>query len=174
MYYFAYGSNMCTARLARRVPSVRPVGAATLAGHTLAWHLRGNDDSGKCNVVASRSDTDVVHGVVFELDADRLEALHAAEGPAYAFLELPVTLANSGEDETVSAAIYRGHAEWLDDTLVPYDWYRDFVVTGARAHGLPDDWIAWLANASVNADPDIGRAADNRRILTEVPTNVRA
>lgn len=167
MFYFAYGSNMLTARLARRVPSVRPIGAAWLAGHTLHWHLLGDDESGKCNVVASDRAADCVHGVLFELDSSRLERLHAAEGPAYHFLELPV--ATAGGDYT--AAIYRGRAHWLDDALVPYDWYRDFVVHGAREHGLPGDWIERLAHTPVRADDNRARAAENRVILAETPAN---
>lgn len=168
MYYFAYGSNMCTARLARRVPSVRPIGPAWLDRHRLHWHLIGNDGSGKCNVVATHDPTDRVHGVLFELDAARLAHLHAAEGPAYDFLELDT----GREVGPALAAIYRGRAEWLDDTLVPYAWYRDFVVAGAIEHGLPGDWIEWLAAVDVAADPDRGRAAENREILEEVPGNV--
>ena len=170
MYYFAYGSNMCTARLARRVPQMRPVGHATLAAHRLAWHLIGADDSGKCNIVHTGGDTDIVHGVVFELDAARLEALHAAEGPAYDFLELAVQCAG----QTLTAAAYRGRADWLDDTRVPFDWYRDFVVHGARAHGLPGNWIAGLDAVATQVDVDTERARDNAAILAETPANVIA
>ena len=170
MIYFAYGSNMCTARLARRVPSVRPLGAATLAGHRLAWHLIGADDSGKCNIVATEAPGAIVHGVAFELDADRLEALHAAEGPAYDFLELPIEHAG----DTLTAAVYRGRAEWLDDTRVPFDWYRDFVLDGARAHGLPAAWIERLNAVATQVDADSQRARANREILNETPANVTA
>lgn len=167
MFYFAYGSNMLTARLARRVPSVTPVGAAWLDGHTLHWHLLGNDGSGKCNVVATERAADRVHGVLFELDASRLERLHAAEGPAYHFLELPV---GTADGERI-AAIYRGRDNWLDESLVAYDWYRDFVVHGAREHGLPAHWIDGLARTPVQTDDNTARAADNRVILTEKPGN---
>lgn len=168
MYYFAYGSNMCTARLARRVPRVRPAGPAWLEGHRLHWHLRGGDGSGKCNIVATGEPADRVYGVLFELDADRLERLHAAEGPAYDFLKLPVGHA----DGPVAAAVYRGRTSWLDDALRPFVWYRDFVLAGAREHGLPAVWIEALAAVDAEPDPDGERAAENRRILREVPTNV--
>ncbi|AWN15220.1 gamma-glutamylcyclotransferase family protein [Salinisphaera sp. LB1] len=168
MYYFAYGSNMCTARLARRVPSVRPVGPAWLDRHRLCWHLVGHDGSGKCNVVETGDPADRVHGVLFELDATRLDALHAAEGPAYDFLELATGHAG-GE---ITAAIYRGRAKWLDDTLTPFAWYRDFVVAGAAEHGLPVDWIASLGRVPTRPDPDVERARENRAILEETPDNV--
>ena len=169
MFYFAYGSNMLTARLARRVPTVTPAGPAWLTGHTLHWHLRGQDGSGKCNVVETGRAEDRVHGVLFELDSSRLERLHAAEGPAYHFLELPVGTA----DGPRTAAIYRGRHNWLDDSLPVYDWYHDFVVHGARQHGLPEHWVDWLAATPTAADRNTARAADNRVILQEQPANAR-
>ena len=169
MYYFAYGSNMLTARLAQRVPEVRPAGPAWLSGHRLHVHLRGGDGSGKCNVLHTGDAADVVHGVLFELDGDRLDDLHAAEGPAYAFLELGVGHA-AGE---VPAAIYRGHADWLDDALVPYDWYMDFVCHGAREHGLPAAYVAWLESLYCEPDADRERAEHNAAILRHSPDNVR-
>ncbi|KEZ76414.1 gamma-glutamylcyclotransferase family protein [Salinisphaera hydrothermalis] len=168
MYYFAYGSNMCTARLARRVPSVAPVGPAWLSGHRLHWHLVGNDGSGKCNVVETGDPGDRVYGVLFELDPARLDRLHAAEGPAYDFLELTTGHATG----QATAAIYRGRADWLDDALTPFDWYRDFVVTGAAEHGLPPHWIDGLAKVPTVPDPNAERAAENRVILDEIPANV--
>lgn len=170
MFYFAYGSNMLTARLAERVPSVRPIGAAWLTGHQLHFHLRGGDGSGKCNVLHTGRDSDIVHGVLFELDAERLERLHAAEGPAYAFLELDVYTMNT----RYPAAIYRGQPEWLDETLVPFDWYLAFVLGGAREHGLPDEHLRRLEAIGAEPDHDAERAARNARTLRHRPTNVRS
>lgn len=47
--YFAYGSNMSSARLRARVPSCRPIGIAFLPGHELRFHKRSKDGSGKCD-----------------------------------------------------------------------------------------------------------------------------
>ncbi|WP_148045511.1 gamma-glutamylcyclotransferase family protein [Salinisphaera orenii] len=169
MYYFAYGSNMLTARLAARVPTVRPAGRGWLTGHRLHFHLSGSDESGKCNVLHTGDGADIVHGALYELDADRLERLHAAEGPPYAFLELEIGTPAGA----VRAATYRGRPEFLDDTLVPFDWYCDFVVHGAREHGLPADYVAMLAAVPNRADSDPDRAAHNREILHRRATNVR-
>jgi hypothetical protein len=50
--YFAYGSNMETARLRERMPSAKPLGVAKLSGHELRFHKRSKDGSGKCNAFA--------------------------------------------------------------------------------------------------------------------------
>lgn len=169
MLYFAYGSNMLTARLAERVPSAEPFGPGWLAGHRLAFHLRGSDGSGKCNVYATGDAGDTVHGVLYTVDADRLERLHAAEGPPYAFVKLQI----STHDGPVQAVTYRGRPEYLDDALVPYDWYCDFVTRGARAHGLPGAYVAALEAVLSRPDADIERAAMNRRILEKAATDAR-
>ncbi len=54
--YLAYGSNMSTARLRKRMPSCKPLGIATLPGHALRFHKRSMDKSGKCNAFASGND----------------------------------------------------------------------------------------------------------------------
>ena len=64
--YFAYGSNMSTARLRGRVPSCKPLGVATLPGHALRFHKRSADKSGKCNAFASGNDNSVI-GVPVQL-----------------------------------------------------------------------------------------------------------
>ena len=168
MFYFAYGSNMLIARLAERVPSVRPAGRAWLVGHQLHFHLSGSDESGKCNVLHTGNGSDIVHGALYELDAERLDRLHAAEGPPYVFLELDV----GTPDGVVRAATYRGRPEYLDDALVPFDWYRDFVTHGAREHELPPDYVARLEGVTTWRDPDEQRAQHNRRILQHQATNV--
>lgn len=160
MHYFAYGSNMLTGRLARRVPGARPLGAAQLPRHMLRFHKYGTDGSGKCNVVTTGRDQDVVHGVLFDIDERRLPRLHAAEGPGYEFLHMRVFM----QDEPLDAAVYRARTAWLDDALAPYVWYQRFVVAGAREHDLPPDYISNLENVFARRDPNRWRAFKNRWI----------
>ena len=169
MFYFAYGSNMLTARLAERVPTVRPVGRGWLPSHQLHFHLSGSDESGKCNILHTGDHSDIVHGALYELDADRLDRLHAAEGPPYTFLELEI----GTPDGPICAATYRGRSEYLDDELVPFEWYRDFVVHGGHEHGLPADYLAALESVPCQPDPNAERAEMNRRILRHTATNIR-
>ena len=49
MLYFAYGSNLSSARMAARVPSARVVARAQLPGHALRFHKVGRDGSAKCD-----------------------------------------------------------------------------------------------------------------------------
>jgi len=140
--YFAYGSNLSTARLrqADRAPSARVVGAATLSGHTLAWHKRGADGSGKCTLCATGSRADGVWGVVWEIDDADVATLDAAEGPGYERVELTVTTGN----QKMNVFSYIARATHVDRELEPAGWYRATVVAGAREHGLPASWIRLL------------------------------
>lgn len=160
MHYFAYGSNMLTARLAQRVRGARPLGPAQLSRHQLRFHMRGSDGSGKCNVLNTGRVEDVVHGVVFEIDERRLPRLHVAEGPGYEFLELQVVM----RDEPLRAAVYRARPAWLDDALAPFLWYQYFVVAGGREHGLPEPYVRSIENMFARRDPNRWRVIRNHWI----------
>jgi hypothetical protein len=162
MLYFAYGSNMHTGRLRERVPSCAVRTVAALPGHTLRFHKRGRDGSAKCDAYASGCATDMVYGVVFALDAAERPALDRAEGSGYC--AAPVLL-HTSSGATLSAYTYLAVPAAIDPALRPFRWYLDLVVAGARAHGLPADYVAWLAGTPACADPDTQRAARHARLL---------
>ena len=63
-FYFAYGSNMSSARLRQRVPAARSLGRAQLAGFRLTWNKPARDGSGKANIVLAEAGS--VWGVLYE------------------------------------------------------------------------------------------------------------
>ncbi len=159
MIYFAYGSNMCTARLRRRVASARPLGRAVLPGWRVGFRKRSVDGSAKCTIEPSSGDT--VHGVAFEIDERELAALNATEGPGYEQVTVVVTIG----DRPVDAATYVARPSWIDSRLEPYDWYLDLVLAGAVEHGLPTSYVDSALTVSAVSDPDSERAALNRAHL---------
>lgn len=161
MNYFAYGSNMLAARLARRVPSAVALGAASLHGHVLRFHQRGADGSGKCNAFMTGDENDVVYGALYEIEENKLAKLHAAEGPGYEFVTVEVHTDNG----PVRAALYRARPAWLDDAMAPYAWYQAFVVAGAKQNNLPATYINHLENLFARRDPNLARRLYNRWIL---------
>ncbi len=167
--YFAYGSNLATARLQARVPSAHCLGRAVLPGHRLAYHKQGADGSAKCDACYTGLAADEVHGVVFEIAAADLPNLDAAEGPRYERVELAVT----GEDgRSRTALTYRALPAYIDDRLTPYCWYRDHVLRGAREHGLPEGYIAERIEVACAEDPDPERCRQERAVHAE-PVPVR-
>jgi hypothetical protein len=151
---FAYGSNMLMPRIAARVPSARPLGAALLHGHGRRWHKVGRDGSGKCDVVPDATPGQVVHGVLYRIDAREMPRLDAAEGlgQGYDAVELEVEWAGGRR----LAHLYR--ATHIDPSLRPFRWYRELVVAGAVSHRLPADVVAALRAVPAIEDPDEARA----------------
>jgi gamma-glutamylcyclotransferase len=85
MLYFAYGSNMCTARLRARVPSARPIAAACLENHRFAFHKISDDDSGKGDAFYTGEPADFVWGVVFDIDEGEKPRLDRHEGLGFGY-----------------------------------------------------------------------------------------
>jgi hypothetical protein len=134
--YFAYGSNLCSARLRARVAPQAVLGAARLPGHRLALDKRGRDGSGKANLHADPAGC--VWGALYALrDAD-WPALDACE-PGYARVEVEVERAGG---ERLRAFTYVSQELCADP--VPTATYKRLLVRGAREHGLPAEWIARL------------------------------
>jgi gamma-glutamylcyclotransferase (GGCT)/AIG2-like uncharacterized protein YtfP len=160
--YFAYGSNMATARLRERMPSAKPLGVATLSGHALRFHKRSKDGSGKCNAFATDDDENAVIGVLFSFDPAERRNLDAAEGAGKGYDASMVTVVNN-KGRRRKVLTYIASNEAIDESLKPYGWYKDHVLAGGREHGLPRNYIdEHIASIETVEDPDATRAARER------------
>lgn len=164
MPYFAYGSNLSTARLRQRVASARPLAVASLPRHRLAFHKIGRDGSAKCDARHTDDPRDLVVGVLFDVAADHYAALDAAEGRGAGYeRDMVVVLTRDGAQRT--AFTYR--ATHIDPTLLPFDWYLAHVLRGAAEHALPVDYLVRLRRVPSIVDPDPHRAARERSIYPD-------
>jgi hypothetical protein len=163
-FYFAYGSNLLTARLRERTPTARVVGPSVLERHGLRWHNSGADGSGKCDVVACHDAQSRVLGVVYEIHARDKPRLDAAEslGVCYGERVADVLLA----DRTLQASLYYGLK--TDPTLVPYDWYKALVLAGAREHGFDLHYVADMQCVPCKVDSDSTRATHHFRLSENI------
>jgi gamma-glutamylcyclotransferase len=160
--YFAYGSNMLTARLVERVPSATATGIGHLPAHTLRWDKRSrHDGSGKCDAEHTGREEDAVWGVLYEFDPADKAALDRAEGLGAGYAEKAVDVVTA--DGTAAAVTYV--ATDKDPALRPFHWYKDLVVAGAREHGLPVDYRAHLDLVPTVSDPDLARNTRHHRLL---------
>lgn len=148
---FAYGSNMLFSRIRDRVPGVQLVGAADLIGYSLRWHKVGQDGSGKCDVVEMPGS--VVHGVLYAVPVAEKAGLDAAEGLGHGYDERRVAVRCNAID--VACALYQ--ATHVGTGLSPYSWYKALVLTGARQHALPADYVAMLEAVAAVQDNDAVR-----------------
>jgi gamma-glutamylcyclotransferase len=160
--YFAYGSNMLTRRLRKRTPSAVAIETGFVEGHHLTLEKVSSDGSGKCTIAPSNDPADRVYGVLFRISSSEIEALDEAEGlgKGYRKCELQVVTA-TGSPHAVAYV-----ADKTDPLLLPYDWYKEFVVAGAVEHGLPAKYIDGLQSVVSRPDTNAGRARRNRAILS--------
>jgi gamma-glutamylcyclotransferase (GGCT)/AIG2-like uncharacterized protein YtfP len=152
--YFAYGSNMHPLRLGLRTPSCRVVGVASLVRYSLRFHKRAGaagDFSGKCDAFYTGRAQDTVHGVLFRVHEPERRHLDEAEGKGSGYHG--VTLRVIGEEGAVDAYSYVADTNWIDEALLPYDWYVALVGSGARIHGLPAGYQAKLRAVESLRDP---------------------
>jgi len=165
--YFAYGSNMCTSRLRERTPSCKPLGVATLPGHTLRFHKRSIDRSAKCN--ASATDTgENIFGVLFSFDPAERDKLDKAEGVGAGYEHAMITVINA-EGRRRKVLTYMATSDYVDETLKPYGWYKDLVLAGASEHGLPADYVAnYIKPVEAIEDPDVDRNKRERARLANM------
>lgn len=166
MLYFAYGSNMCTDRLRTpdRVPSAEFVQTAKLAGHVFRFHKRSKKDcSAKADACFTGNEEDVVWGAVFKIKPSEKPQLDVAEGLRRGYAETEVT-AMGNDGKPYRAVMYFAESSHIQSDLLPYTWYKRFVVEGARVHKLPADYIARIESMPATEDPDRKRDANNRAI----------
>lgn len=164
--YFAYGSNMLTARLTARCPSARVIGTAIASNHALEFTKPSKDESGKATLINTVAQDIHTPGVLFEIAESERRKLDKAEGEGYASHDqFEVKLAAS--DETVMATTYL--ASRTEAHLKPYDWYLALVIAGVHHHELEAGHARRLRQIRYEVDGDLTRKgrADALRALAE-------
>lgn len=163
VYYIAYGSNLHPIRIEERVPSARALGVVELPGLSLAFHKRSIDLSGKCLLYASQGDSDRAYGVLYEFNPAHKTLLDAAEASGKGYFEQQVS-APLG-DANYTAYIYMASSSHIDSALMPYHWYKNLVIAGARFHSLPASYIASIEATTSIEDPNVRRRHENEELL---------
>ena len=172
MLYFAYGSNMLTSRMVKRVPSAKKVTIATLPGHKLMFHKVSVDGTGKCDIMPVDTG-DTVYGVVYWIPRGEKRYLDRAEGLHYGYETKRLTVYTPDGQRMRVFAYY---ATDVDVSYKPSKAYKRLVVKGAHEHQLPADYIAKLQ--AVETVPTVVKPATQVRIISktakkERPANIK-
>lgn len=165
VYVFAYGSNLCLERLAARAPSGRAVATGRLRGYALRWHKRSLDGSGKCDALETGSDADLVWGAVYAMSSADKKTLDRCEGLGEDYCEGRVTIRTRDGADMSNVVVYKAIPRWIDPSVLPYNWYKQFVVRGAAQHALPPDYRALIEAIDAVDDPDASRHAREAGLL---------
>lgn len=166
VHYLAYGSNLHPLRLAARVPSARAVGIVEMPGYLLAFHKRSIDGSGKCLIYTEEGEHHKMYGVLYKFDDREKANLDALEGSGNGYCEQLVQFPLNGE--TYTPYIYVAQSTHIDPALIPYHWYKNLVLAGAKYHNFPAEYIAVIEATPSKADPDAKRTQDNEHLLRQM------
>ncbi len=130
---FAYGSNMKTERMVKRVPGAKVIGRVFAGNRKMVCNKKSKDGSGKANLVETPGS--VTWGVLYEVEDENLERLDRIEG-GYERVLLAVT---ADDDTRLIAQAYVSDQLTADPR--PFRWYKELVLDGAREHNLPPGYI---------------------------------
>lgn len=146
--YFAYGSNIKTDRLQGRISSARVMGRGRLVNKRLTCSKKSKDGSGKANL--EDGPREEVWGVLYEIDPSELKLLDKIEGD-YRRVTMKI---NTDEEKVVEAEVYTSTE--LTSEVIPYDWYKELLICGARDHQLPENNIEFLERLPSKQDSNEG------------------
>lgn len=132
--YFAYGSNMDRAHMARLCPLAEPHGVASLRSYKYVIAA-----SGFATVIPWPGS--FVHGVLWKVGPKEIAALDRYEDVArglYRAVQLPIKY----NDRLLRALIYLASG---DKTGATPPGYIEKIVAAAKEWNLPADYISYLA-----------------------------
>jgi hypothetical protein len=173
MKYLAYGEKMFSPQLLAVVPDAICLGVVKVMGYKICFHNRSVDDlSGKCNIVPVKNPACEVYGVLYDIQARDRYLLDKDQGLGYGNQEItlkvfPVKIQapTHSSGHGLFAFTYIAHKDNVFEDLVPFSWYKELVIRGAKEHALPPDYIHHLEQFSSTQDPNVHRANKQKRYL---------
>ena len=165
-YNIAYGSNLHPVRLTKRCRSARVIGISSRIEWKIVFHKQSDDGSAKCNAVNTGESNDTLWVAVYEIPLNEKAELDKAEGLGKGYHEETINVTIDGNE--YNGLIYLADKDAVDDTLIPYNWYKDMVFEGAKYHRFPDDYINLIQEVECIQDKDIKRARRNLIIVDEM------
>lgn len=117
-------------------------------------------------IVPAQGDAPVVFGAIFEIEAGEKPLLDTVEGKGVGYEDCPLSCELAGE--SISPFTYLAQEAYIDEALMPYRWYLEMVVEGAKYQGFPSWYVAMLAQVSSISDPDAARHRENQARVTRM------
>ena len=154
IWYFAYGSNLDPDTfLGRR--RMRPAQArrGCLQGYRLVFDLAvGRGERAVANLAPAPDDR--VHGVVYAISPLQGWWLDRTEGVPRSYRRVAVSL-RADEGDLLEAFTYV--SERRTPGRKPSERYLNLLLRGARHHGLPADYVAWLREIPLATDERVSQ-----------------
>lgn len=147
---------MSLRRLRARMPSAKRIGTGILEEHKLVFHKSGRDESAKCDAQHTGNAEHCVIGVLYEIHPDEKPVLDKAEGLGSGYEIKSVSIRR---DDGSSFEAFTYYATHIDNSLKPFDWYREHVLVGARENDLPEEYVQVIEAIEFIEDNDAERRA---------------
>lgn len=167
MYYFAYGSNMFTYRLEKRVGKVDIIGLAKLTSHRFACNKLSKDGSLKADALHTGKEEDFVLGVVFDINPAARPILDKEEGLGRGYERKDIVVIRAETGKEMEMFTYVTQEPVATDTNAPYSWYMELILAGAEEHQLPPDYMQQLRDIATKKDEMAGRESVNQFLIKE-------
>lgn len=134
--YFAYGSNMLSSRITKRVPSAKVIGRAAVHDWAVVFNKKSRDGSGKANLYPKTGF--ITWGCLYEIDANEISTLDKVE-KGYTRTKINVI---KDDGEIAEAETYI--SDNLTDNSIAFDTYKQMLTSGAVEHNLPPEYVLYL------------------------------
>lgn len=141
MYYFAYGSNLSTRYIHDYTPSAAFVMRAELPNYKVEFrHYSENLGGGISSIVETPGS--LVKGVIYEVLESELEALDVLESVPEGIYRRDTYFLMGEDGRWQRGDLYR--VSTPTGPYTPSNEYVDFMIEGAREHGLDADYVEQL------------------------------
>ena len=167
MNYFAYGPNMFTFGLEKKIGGVEILGIGKLFKYILEFNVPSPDDSLKANALFTGNNEDEVIGIVFKINTNRKEDLDKAEGLGIGYTEKEIEIELIEKEEKLNAFTYVANNIDNSGSSKPYDWYLELIIKGAEEHQLPKEYVSKIQSTFSKEDPHPFRKNIKTNIFNE-------
>lgn len=155
---------MLLRKLKVNVPSAVKVTNAFLQGYRFHFNKISKDGSAKGNIIKTNNESDIVWGVVYEIEMRDKLALDKEEGLNKGYNEETVTIKTAKLD-SVETLAYIADEGAIKESVLPYDRYRDLLVIGSIENSIDKNYITFLNEFEYSVDPDHERRKKRYSII---------
>lgn len=166
---FSYGSNMLGLRIKNRIDSYSIIGTGYIDNHSLRFHKKSKDESGKADAYYLSTLEEKVWGVIGEIDEKSKNILDRIEGLGMGYNQKEVTV-HMSDEISIKALIYVADIDFIDPELKPYGWYKKFVIHGSLENSLPEEYIRKIEKVESIFDNNEERRDKNIQIINNACT----
>ncbi len=159
---------MLSSRIKNRIDSYKGVGIGYIENYSLRFHKKSKDTSGKADAFLTGNTEDKIWGVIGEIDEESKKTLDKIEDLSKGYNLKNITITTDKGIE--NAIIYVADENYIDSKLIPFDWYKEFVLRGSIENSLPGDYINSIKEIPCKKDTDSKRREENYKIIEKAGT----